>query len=188
MSAAERATTVCEQIRCRPTTISPWSASGCDGPAPLSEFKPEEQAALARYGAEGDASALRLTGLRFSKLGPRLHQRVPRWDIFNERLEATLTDPVGLIPNSQSGLNTGAGNTPLPDGARPERDLARRRRALRVMEYTEENPASLVRTIPRLDDWGPRAMKRGRRANQRHALYKCGWRPPKKTAGGGDQV
>src|SRR5271168_2542574 len=78
MSAAERATTVCEQIRCRPTTISPWSASGCDGPAPLSEFKPEEQAALARYGAEGDASALRLTGLRFSKLGPRLHQRVPR--------------------------------------------------------------------------------------------------------------
>ena len=42
------------------------------------ECKPEEQAALTRYCVEADTAVLRMTGRRFSKVGSRLHQRVPK--------------------------------------------------------------------------------------------------------------
>lgn len=52
--------------------ISEWLRRGAV------ECQPDVQVALTRYCAEADTAALRMTGRRFSKVGSRLHQRVPK--------------------------------------------------------------------------------------------------------------
>jgi len=113
-------------------------------------------AELARYAAEGEAASLRLTGRALFETGAAPASAGPKMRHLQrrlKRLEATLTDPVGLIPHSQKWIEYWDRQYYLYLTGQDPNAIWHEAEAYRaVVKYAEENPASLVRTIPRLDD------------------------------------